>query len=182
MAALQHSASFSENADFLAPPASGILGVDNRERLHAHWTLEREGRFVSHKRALEDQQHPEPHGVIANVQGMFTQQALYRIRSNQSSPLQPRRTERVFEVAFQLAAQPSLQWHHESLLGAMHDIEGEMTLRESLQEKLASSTAHLIVGLQSCAPSEKIMIQVRHPRFEGMRHGRAIDLGQQVIG
>jgi len=34
MAALQHSASFGQNADFLASPASGILGVDNRERPH----------------------------------------------------------------------------------------------------------------------------------------------------
>src|SRR5450755_2963357 len=113
---------------------------------------------------------------------MLTQQALYRVRSNQPSPLQPRRTKRVFEFAFQLAAQPSLQWHHESLLWAMHDIEGEVPLRESLQEKLASSTAHLVGGLQACAPSENITIEVRHPRFEGMRHGRSIDLGQQIIG
>ena len=178
MAALHHSASFGENADFLASPASGILGVDNRERPHV---LEREGGFVSHKPALQDQQHPEPHGVIVNVQGMFTQQTLYRIRSNQSSPLQPRRTERVFEVAFQLAAQPSLQGHHESLLWAMHDIEGEMPLRESLQEQLASLTAYFVGGWQPCAPSEKIVIQIRHPRFQGMRHGRSIDLGQQII-
>lgn len=34
MAALQHSASFGENADFLASPASGVLGVDDRERGH----------------------------------------------------------------------------------------------------------------------------------------------------
>jgi hypothetical protein len=34
MAAFQHSASFGENADFLASPASGVLGMDDRERPH----------------------------------------------------------------------------------------------------------------------------------------------------
>ena len=34
MAALQHSASFGENADFLTSPASGVLGMDDRERPH----------------------------------------------------------------------------------------------------------------------------------------------------
>jgi hypothetical protein len=36
MAALQHAATFGENADFLASPASGVLGVDDRERPHVH--------------------------------------------------------------------------------------------------------------------------------------------------
>ena len=100
MAALQHSASFGENADFLTSPASGVLGMDDRERPHV---LEREGGLVPCKPSLEDQQYPEPHGVVVNVQGMFAEQALYRVRSNQSSPLQSRRTKSVFEIAFQLA-------------------------------------------------------------------------------
>ena len=88
----------------------------------------------------------------------------------------------MFEIAFQLATQPSLQWHHESLLRAVHDVEGKVPLCESLQEQLASFAAYLVRGLQPCAPSEKIVIQVRHPRFQGMRHCRPIDLRQQIIG
>src|ERR1700686_4992691 len=44
MAALQHSASFAENADFLASPASGVLGVDDRERPHGRLS-EKEGSY-----------------------------------------------------------------------------------------------------------------------------------------
>ena len=120
--------------------------------------------------------------MVVNVQGMFAEQALYRVRSNQSSPLQSRRTKSVFEIAFQLATQPSLQWHHESLLRTMHDVEWKVPLCESLQEQLAPFAAYLVRGLQACAPSEKIVIEVRDPRFQGMRHCRSIDLREQIIG
>src|SRR5579864_7594204 len=120
--------------------------------------------------------------MLAPAAAMLCDQPTERARA-ENTPARKAVAEQVgLEFPRESPGQPFAQRHDESLLAATDNCRRQVTRRQPLQQELVRRAANLELPVESRAKLDKTVIKIRHARLERVRHRRAIDLGQEVVG
>src|SRR5262245_10925439 len=85
------------------------------------------------------------------------------------------------EIA-EIESKPCLGRHRETFLGSMKDRRWYLCSHDLAQNPFALVVAYFHVVLQARQPFHEFVIEKRHPKLNGRRHGHFVGLQQKVFG
>ena len=66
--------------------------------------------------------------------------------------------------------------------GRCDDVGRQVARGDALQQLLVRVAADLERRIEPRAQPEEVVIEIRHARLERVRHRRAVDLGEEIVG
>ena len=117
--------------------------------------------------------------MVAPARIVLSHYALESVAAKETSS--PQRGQRGFGFGLEPSGEPFGKRREEALLGTMDDFGWQELLRQLLEEILSGAAALLERRVKPCAKLEEAVIEVRNARLERIRHGGAVDFGQEVV-
>ena len=129
----------------------------------------------------ENQQRPQPVLVVPAPRQVLPDDPPNPLRSKISLPAHAVFVQILQQQRSKLIAQPTVDRDAESHLRAVDQLPRHMSVEDLPEQMLRSSSVHFVLHRQAGGELHDPVVEQRHPRFQRVRHRRAVYFRQDVV-